>query len=298
MSAQAQAAAHVGAPVDAAARAAVDLGPLDRLDGDAVERVLRRAVQLDEDTTGEDHRISVRALLEAADELGIDPSDVRQAVVEEQLGLLAARRRPADPLVGPDRFVVARVVEGSPGAIAERIDDWMRRGRVLRRSRSPQRADGAAGWVEYARRNDPMAGVQRAMHALQGHERLAHVRRVRVVVSPLEDRRCVVGLLVDAARSRRVVVAGATATTVSGSLLSLDWVVSLGHPWPLAIGGAALSAMAGAGVLWSRRVWTDGVEGDLEGLLDAVESGGRPPSAIGGLTSRVMRPARPRAPRP
>jgi len=265
-----------------------------RLERDAAERILRRAVELDaaEDQGSMDHRISVQALLDAATELDIDAAEVRRAVVEEELGLLSTRRPRIDALVGPDRFVAVRVVEGTPAELTDRIDAWMCRGRVLRRSRAQPSAGQTPGWVDYARRNDPVAGAQRALHAVQGHERLAHVRRVRVVVSPLDERRCVVGLVVDASRSRRAVLAGGTATTAAGSLLSLDWVVAFGHPLPLAIGGAALSAMAGAGIMWSRRSWTDGVEDELEALLDAVESGNRPPSAIDGVTSRLMRPTR------
>lgn len=274
---------------DVGPRDAVDVGRLDR---DAAERVLRRAVQLDDDVAGEDHRVSVQALVEAAAELGIDGVDVRRAVVEERLGMLSTRRRPADALAGPECFVVARVLDGDPGAVLDRVDEWMRRGRVLRRSRSPQGVDGAPGWVEYSRRNDPIAGAQRAVRAFQGHGRLAHVRRVRVLVGRVDRRRCVVGLIVDGSRSRRAAVAGAAATTLGGAAVSVDMVVALGHPWPLAVGGVALSAFAGVGVMWTRRIWTDGVDGDLEALLDAVESGERPRSAIDGVASRLARGGR------
>ena len=83
------------------------------LDRDAAERVLRRAVRLDEVSGADaDHRVSVRALLDAADELGIDRAEVRRAVVEEELGLLEEHPRRSDALLGPERFVVARVLDG------------------------------------------------------------------------------------------------------------------------------------------------------------------------------------------
>ena len=255
------------------------------LDRDAAERVLRRAVRLDE-VSGADaaHRVSVRALLDAADELGIDRAEVRRAVVEEELGLLEEHPRRSDALLGPERFVVARVLDGDVDDVSERIDLWMRRGRVLRRSRSPLGADGEPGWVEYSRRNDPMAGAQRAWHAAQGSERLAHVRRVRVVV----------GLLVDATRSRHNAAAAGAATAVTGTAASAVAAAATSPFW-LAVGAVA-SASAGLGVMWSRKAWTDGVDDELESLLDAVESGQRPPSVIDGVTTRLVRAPRPTRP--
>ncbi len=267
----------------------VDPGRLHR---DAAERVLRRAVQLD-DPAEPDQRVSVQALLDAADELGIDRAEVRRAVVEEELGLLDDDRRRSDALVGPERFVVARVVDGRPQEVTDRVDAWMRRGRVLRRSRTAAAtADGTSGFVEYSRRNDPVAGAQRALRAVQGSERLAHVRRVRVVVGELDDRRCVVGLLVDASRSRRNAVAGAAATTATGAGATVVAVTSTASsPGWLAVGAAA-SACAGAGVMWSRKAWTSEVPDELESVLDAVASGEHPPSVIEGVTSRLGRPIR------
>ncbi|UDY33992.1 hypothetical protein [Dermatobacter hominis] len=272
----------------AAGRPTVDRSQLDR---DAAERVLRRAVQLD-GVDDVDQRVSVQALLDAADELGIDRAEVRRAVVEEELGLLERRPRRADALLGPERFVVARVVEGSVDGLTDCVDQWMRKGRVLRRARSTPAGEGTSGWVEYARRNDPVAGAQRAVHAVQGGERLAHVRKVRVVVTALDDRRCVVGLLVDATRSRQNAAAGGTAVTVTGVAAS---AVGLLPPWGwgAAVGGAVASAAAGAGVMWSRKAYTSQIDDELESVLDAVASGERPPSVIEGVTSRLLRPSRP-----
>ena len=53
------------------------------MDRDAAERVLRRAVHLDGDVARYDERVAVQALLDAADELGIDRSEVQRAIVEE-----------------------------------------------------------------------------------------------------------------------------------------------------------------------------------------------------------------------
>ena len=101
-----------------------------------------------------------------------------------------------------------------------------------------------------------------------------------------------VGLLVDASRSRQNAVAGAAATTATGAGASVVAVTSSSSsPGWLAVGAAA-SLVAGAGVMWSRKAWTSGVADDLESVLDAVSSGEQPPSVIDGVTSRLGRPLR------
>lgn len=260
-----------------------------RLERDAAERVLRRAVELDDLRGHGDERISLQALIDAADELGIDASEVRRAAVEDDLGLLAGSRPRADRWLGPDRYVVARVLDGTPDDLARRVDEWMCRGRVLRRARSTRRREGAAAWVEYTRRTDPLAGAQRALHAAQGRERLAHVRRVGVVVGRLDEDRCLVGMAVDASRSRRNAAVGATATTFAGTAATAGAVaLSASSPTWIAA-GAVVSAAAGVGVMWSRKAWTAGVADELEALLDALESGDGPPSVLDGMTSRWLR---------
>lgn len=266
------------------------------LDRGAAERVLRRAVQLDSDDADVGQRVSVQALLEAADELGIDRAEVRRAVVEEELGLLREEPRRSDVLLGPERFVAARVIDGVPDEVSERIDAWLRRSRVLRRSRRPVPVDDSAGWVEYTRRTDPVAGAQRALHALQGSERLAHVSRVRVVVGALDEHRSVVGLLVDASRSRSNAAAGGSALAATGAAGSIAGLGAVAGIWPAAIGVAAASVAAGAGVMLGRKSYTADVDDELESVLDAVASGESPPSVIDGVTSRLLRPTRPARP--
>lgn len=260
-------------------------------------------MHLDNEDSGDDERVSVQALLDAADELGIDRSEVHRAIVEEEVGLLDDRHRRGDALLGPERFVVARVVDGTAADVEARVDRWMVRGRVLRRSRTQLHASasaggsgGGGGWSEYTRRTDPVAGAQRAMRSLQGSERLAHVRRVRVVVRTLDQNRCVVGLAVDASQSRQAATIGGTAVAVTGTGGSL--VASLaasGAVLPSLLGVAAVSAASvatGAGVMWGRKLWTGSVPVELESVLDAVATGEVPPSMLDEVTARLMGPLR------
>ena len=208
---------------------------------------------------------------------------MRRAIAEEELGLLADRHRAADALLGPDRYVAARVVDGAPGEVLDQVDVWMRRGRSLRRVR---RADG---WSEYARRKDPVAQVQRAMRAAQGSERLARVRRLRVVVSDAGGGRCLVGLVVDASRSRTAAAAGGVTVAATGVVTAGAAAVAT-VPWVWL--GVPIAAAGGVGVMAARKSYVADVEPELESVLDAIASGASPSSMLDDVASRLLRSQR------
>ncbi|MFN7970483.1 MAG: hypothetical protein U0P47_14230 [Acidimicrobiales bacterium] len=236
--------------------------------------------------------MSVRALLDAADELGIDRAEVRRAVVEEELGLLEEHPRRSDALLGPERFVVARVLDGDVDDVSERIDLWMRRGRVLRRSRSPLGADGEPGWL-----STPAATIRWRAPSGRG----TRPRAANVWLTCVGSGSWSAASTIDGSWSaswstrpgRHNAAAAGAATAVAGTAASA--VAAATSPFWLAVGAVA-SASAGLGVMWSRKAWTDGVDDELESLLDAVESGQRPPSVIDGVTTRLVRAPRPTRP--
>lgn len=247
-------------------------------DRGAADRILRRAVELD-DPADDGRDISDRALVEAAVELGIRAADVRRAIAEEQLGLLSDRRRAGDALLGPDRYVAARVIDGSSDDVLERVDSWMRRGRSLRRVRRTEH------WAEYSRRGDPAAAAQRALHAVRGHERLARVRRLRLLVATTGPDRCLVGLTVDASRSRKVAVTGGVTVAATGAVTAGATAVTV-LPWAWL--GVPVAAAGGVGVMAARKGYVSDVAAELESVLDAVASGASPPSMLDGVAARLL----------
>jgi hypothetical protein len=261
----------VGVP--SAASAAPPPGAEDAwLDREAAERVLRRAVELD-DLSPAGRDVSERALLEAADELGIDGDDLRRAIAEERLGLLTDHHRRGDGVLGPDRFLAVRVLDGRP-----------ERGRGLRRVRR------AEGWSEYARRSDPVAAAQRAARKVQGKERLAHVRRLRVLVADAGARRALVGLVVDASTSRTAAAAGGGAVAASG-VATAGATVAAGLP-PVAWIWVPVAAVTGAGVVAARRSYVSDIGIELESVLDAIASGAAPASVLDDVAARLLRSQR------
>lgn len=255
-----------------------------RLDRDAAERVLRRAVELAEEPGDARDDVPLRALIEAAAELDIDADRVHLAVAEEHLGLLAEEHRRADAVLGPDRVLRARVVPGRPEDVLDRVDAWMRRDRVLRRVR--RSGDRAV----YARRSDPAAAAQRAVRSASGKERLGHVRRLQVVVAPAGEDRTLVGLVVDAHRSRTAAAAGGVGVAATGvvtaGVSALTWV-----PWAWL--GIPVAAAGGVGVMAARKAYLSDVVPELDGVLDAVATGTTPSSVLDGLAGRLLRSPRP-----
>jgi hypothetical protein len=260
-----------------AAEAPAAPGPA--LDRDAAERVLRRAIELVDDADPSDSGISLRALVEAAEELGIDPDGVHRAAAEEQLGLLAGEESRADRLVGPAVVTATRIVPGSPEEVLDRADTWLRRARTLRRvRRAPGRAD-------YKRRTDPIASVQRAVRSASGAEELTRVQRLRVLTVPAGESRTLVALVVDAHRSRSAATAGGVTVAATGvataGATAMTWV-----PWAWL--GVPVAAAGGVAVMAARKGWVEGLDDELEALADLIATGGTPTSAFDGWAERLL----------
>lgn len=280
-----------------------------RLDRQATERVLRRAVQLSDQPTDGGDTFDVEALMEAAAELGVASTAVERAVAEEQAGLLTQEPSRLDGLVGPAAVSAARVVPLHAADALELADEWLRRQWAFRRVRS---GDTVA---EYRRRTDMVASLQRTTRSMGGRENGDKVRKLRVIVSDLTagggvgsyDRHdrvgydeatdaassgdgagaaAVIAVVVDLESSRSFAEMGGALVAGGGSLLSV--IPAIGGPYWALLGVPASGAM-GIGVLAARKVWTGGIDVALEGLLDRVEAGEPPPSVIGGIAERIKR---------
>jgi len=257
----------------------VERGP--GFDRDAAERVLRRAVELADGAQEDPHGwgISERALVEAAEELGVASGSVLQAISEERLGVLEPTRRPADRLVGPPAVTAVRVLAGTPDELLDALDAWLRHAGSLRRQR---RAEGEA---HYRRRSDAVAGVQRAIRSITGEETLRRVDRLSVRVRPVDDRRSIVALVADLRVERTVALAGGTSVAGLGSAASS--LLALGGAEWLWLGVPA-SAAAGVGILAARASGLPDVQVALDGVLDRLAAGDAPGGALAEVRRRLV----------
>src|SRR5919201_3107138 len=102
------------------------------LDRAAMERVLRRAAELQADAAEPGEELTEDELLEVGKEVGLAPQHLRQALAEERTHVEVPRavgltRR----LFGVGRATAARTVPGTPQSVLAALDLWMQREECL-----------------------------------------------------------------------------------------------------------------------------------------------------------------------
>jgi hypothetical protein len=245
----------------------------EQLDEEAVQRVVRRAVELDAISESADLGVTPEALVEAATELGIASEAITASLAIERLG---PEPDPAhlDRLVGPRSVVVERTVSYSAAEAFERLDEWFTAGHHLRR----EFGDGTAG--EWRKRRDLVAGLQRRTRMLGGGAALGSVRLIAVRVSEIDPDRSIVRLSADRTVVRRA-TAGTAGITGAGTVTAAVLVTT-----PAAVVAIPGLAAAGAISVLGKHGSTK-LERELARLLDQIESGRRPGTLTSGLKRRL-----------
>jgi hypothetical protein len=223
--------------------------------------------------------ISARALVEAAEELGVDPAGVLQAMSEERLGLLDEHRGRADRLVGPPTVTATRLISGSPEQVLDRADEWLRRACSLRRQRRSTTS------AEYTRRSDVAAGVQRAFRSISGQEDLRRVSRLRVQVRAVDGERCVVALVADLSGERTAALVGGGGVAGAGTTVSVVEALAW-SPWVWL--GVPASLAVGVGIMAARANGLSDVEVALAGALDRIAANDEPSGVLADVRRRLM----------
>ena len=275
--------AENGAPRTAILPIGTMAGVGAELDPDAVARVVRRAIEIE--SGPEPDGVDARAVVEAAAEAGIDPEAVREAIAWERLGPGPARSR-FDRVVGGSTVVVDRVIRAPVAELLEQVDAWLTVGHHLRREvaeRVPH-DDVDAATIEWAKRDDLAASVQRSVRSMAGGAGLGSVKRVSARLVGIDEQRSIVRLVVDrrVARNLSLATSGGVGTAsvaggaVAASAVAAPFVIAAG-PGLVIAGGTAIAARRRAGTL----------ERELRRLLDQIDSGERPATIVGGVAQRI-----------
>jgi hypothetical protein len=237
-----------------------------RLSRDEVARVLRRAAELDAATERSPvDGYEPAAVEEAAREVGLSPTAVRQAVAELRAGVLPAegtgrRRAATSRVVGEQRLVAT-----PPEAALAHIDRFLRTQMLELRRRAGDRS-------VYRQRTDLVASLRRTLD-FAGAIKLDGLRTVDVLVTPADDERTLVRIEAELATSRANAVAGgaaagsavAVATGLLGAVLAEPVLVVGALPAGAVVGGGGIRVAAGR---WQRR--RDDVAEVLAALLDRL----------------------------
>ena len=231
--------------------------PPQRLDPEAANAIIRRAAELDVGLPDVLGGVDRGALEEAAGEVGISPTAVRQALAEHDAGVLPA---PVDrSILGPAHAIAVRTVPLPPAATRQRVDRWLK-GQML--EVQERRADE----VVWCRRNDLLAKVRRKVD-LRKQVRLGGVDAVCASVVPVDDG-SFVRLDADLENTRKGLLAGVAALpTAAGPVLGGVAAVIMSEPI-FFLGGFPVGAALGSlGLVAGRRTLAN-ERADAQRVLD------------------------------
>ena len=249
------------------------------LDRAALERILRRAGELQAAAADPLEEMTEEQLIALGQEVGIPPQHLKQAIAEE-------RTRPALPeeaglvgrWVGPRAVTARRVVRGTREQILARLDDWMRREECLQVKRR------YVDRILWEPRRDFLGNVKRGFNIGGRAYNLTRAHDVGATVVALDNGSALVQLDADLEPTRRGRVRGGAAVATSG-VVAGGAVVGLGVGFsvvaapvlalvavPLVVAGG----LGGMGVLRGYRHTAERVQLALEQALDAIEHDDRP----------------------
>lgn len=263
--------------------------PKGPLSSDELERVIRRAAELQTSREALPDRLDADEVMRIGAEVGLQESHLRRALLELRAESLA----PAQPsdrsfavrLWGGVHVQASRVVPGDPAQVQERLEQYLESAESLRQVRS------RAGQSIWEPASDLVSQIRRGLN-LSGHGfALAKARRIEVAVQSIEPGRSLVNISADLRNKRAEHLTGwyaGAGAAVAG--LTSGLVLAAGLPLALTLPIVAGVAFGGSTPLvrLTLRSERERVELGVQGLLDRLERGalGAPP-ARSGLMNRI-----------
>lgn len=258
-------AAHVAQDEERVGRAA------EGLTRDQVAEVLRRAAELDADDATPSHLselVSPAVVEDAAVEAGLSRTAVRRALVELALSTQAPATVSAPEVVKGGRVVLVRRVPGTPEAVTERVDRFLRRQLFVRE----RIYDGGSWWAPDRSQN---ARMRRDMD-LKGRHALRPAASVDVRVvrdTTADDDHVVVRFEVDVSGLKQRQRRALTRTTTVGLGVSGGLALIIG-PEALLVGAPVAAGVGARRQFRARdraRRDVSRIDVALNGLLDRIE---------------------------
>ncbi len=237
------------------------------------DSVIRRAAEL----AASDPDVGEGALTEGelfriAGEVGLPETHVRRALADVRSG--AEDGGVLDRVFGPSSVRASRVAPGTPQELASRIDDFLVASQLLQPVRRGVRV------LQYRPALDWASQLARAASFRSRKYYIASARSVEVQMEPIDDDRTLVEFLVDpGTRGDDITGAVLGGGFVGGGMGSLvAWGLTTVTPIGLAIAsGVVVGAGAWSGITYvtgrSHKRKLQGVQTELEGVLDALETG-------------------------
>lgn len=232
-----------------------------------VERVLRRAIELQSDSDLGPDTFDTATVKRIAAELGVDARHVERALFEEQVDASHGPETLLDRVLAPPRMSDQASVVAPREIVEETADVWMERHEGLRKRRIL--ADGAL-WEK-----DPSAltKIRMGLHLGEGTGALRSAGSVKHRIHSSPSGEQLVGIDVDtravANTGRGLLVAGAAL----GAVLFVLGAAGMG--WAQGLGAAlsGFAVFAGAAVI-TAKTWAGRIRNGMRRALDAIVSPG------------------------
>jgi hypothetical protein len=241
-----------------------------RVDRTALERIIRRAAELQSAEREMGDTLSSDELISLGREVGIPIRYLQQALLEERARIgSAASAGIMERLAGPGEVRAHRVVPIEPEAAERALVRWMEVNELLCIQRQQP---GRITW-------EPIGGIQAAIRrstaALGAGKRpfmLSRAATVSASVLPLESGYCHVGLTADARKVRGEYLASGAALAGAGAAGTAA-MVALGALLPVALLPLPFALGVGYTVLRRYGPTIARLQLGLERALDSLENG-------------------------
>jgi hypothetical protein len=242
----------------------------DLIDRKALERIVRRAAELQAGSQEIGEGLTSQEVLALGKDVGIPEGYLRQAMLEEQ-----TRTAPESAagtwawLTGPRALVAHRVVPGDRASVERALARWMTEEELLQPKRH------FADRTSWEAKAGAFASIQRAISGRRRYS-LASAREITSQIVQLEPGFCLVRLEADIGQQRRNRISGGLVMAIFG--WGLTGATALIAP-PLALAqiltmvpGVGLT-IGGALVTRTYRTANERLQVGLEQVLDRLERG-------------------------
>ena len=247
-----------------------------RIDRGALERIIRRAAELQASQTDVGDGLTEQELYSLGPDVGIGDRFLRQALLEERTRAdVVPDRGLMVWLSGPRRVATARMIPHPRQATEASLQRWMTEGELLQvKRRYPEQTTWEA-------QQGAMASLRRAFGSRGRRYVLARAREVAGHVAALDAERCHVQLVADLSNVFQEQWTGASVLGGAG-LAGTGVAFAVGVMAPVAVIPALLCGGLAFGVARRQRQRADETLVALEQVLDRLEHGDEVPHSVGG----------------
>ena len=243
----------------------VDLPPKEPLSVDAVETIIRRAVELQVDDDLALPTLDEKALHRVAEELGIEPGHLRRAIAEARTSLERPDPGVFDRLFAPGSITESAIVYADRETVESRLGEWMSKQEGLRLRR--KLTDGGV----WEKDSHVLTRIRMGLRMGRGSRVLRNSRKVTHRIQAIRDEEQALALEAETHTLKTVgaaAVAGLGAVAAAGAAFGS----AVGAP-EIAIPAAAGGFLLGSGaIVMGVKVWLSNVKDALRRALDGVSS--------------------------